>query len=808
MSVDCRPTLSLSRAVVPQEAMELAGASKHKKKRRKALFQKMGGTESAGFPKPSQLAAVAAELGQSPAPQVLFSQQKGRRVTDVNPDVSKSVVDAPGRSLPRSREVSCAQSLQSLLVQACGLCPRGSPPFVDMRTCLSGIVLLLVSGIGQGGLLAARKEGLLTRLSDLPSAKLFCCKSRRLTDVSENLLFVPPMLVSKLAVPLGSSLSQGLGLRTEDLQRSRGKAESALAREQFGGALEASESDAKRVKRSDEAAAAEASTSAASEWTSQRRMLSRLPPGPFRPMAARAMGISQGVLDDSPPSEQILPIHFGHAVRSMVTSWTDLDMLGTNIPTEVRDLLILRDLAFRREGEPPAPVPEGVVLTRDAEEAVAVLRAGKGPFDLPTQPPSPIEPTSEEAPPALVEGEGGAIGVSGEYLSWMAQAAASCPILNLVGIDCEMVKSERGLELARVTLVDACGNVLLDRFVRPRVPVLDFVTEFSGITPEMLREDGPALSFDVAQREVVGVLNALPWPVLVGHSLENDMRALGILHTRLMDTSLLFPHRGGWPKRNKLSFLTTRHLGRSIQADSAGHSSVEDAHAALELVLLRMWRGPGAALSQGARSSRTDCLSLVGCLSHEDVVSRTVMVGSAAFLRGMMDGDANGVSCDAENPRAVCGEIAKHMTRLHQERLRHDTSGIPMAIGRVEATGLMRIPDPHTVSFHEPSCAQLDLAISTMLHQLPLHTLVVVVCQGSLRVVDFSSFHAPPSNDMAVGATLERLRTESPAVQEVVEGRASLFVTTAESRPFESLETAGASSRPPKRMREDDAIEW
>ncbi len=57
----------------------------------------------------------------------------------------------------------------------------------------------------------------------------------------------------------------------------------------------------------------------------------------------------------------------------------------------------------------------------------------------------------------------------------------------LVALDCEMVKTEFGMELARVSIVDAYGRVIYDRLVRPSHPVIDYLTDYSGITKEMLR---------------------------------------------------------------------------------------------------------------------------------------------------------------------------------------------------------------------------------------------------------------------------------------------------------------------------------
>lgn len=78
-----------------------------------------------------------------------------------------------------------------------------------------------------------------------------------------------------------------------------------------------------------------------------------------------------------------------------------------------------------------------------------------------------------------------------------------------------------------------------------------------------------------------------PSTILIGHGLENDLRALRLLHPTIIDTALLFPHPRGPPMRQSLKALSERYLQRSIQLGSGtdvGHSSAEDAKAALDLV--------------------------------------------------------------------------------------------------------------------------------------------------------------------------------------------------------------------------------
>ena len=73
---------------------------------------------------------------------------------------------------------------------------------------------------------------------------------------------------------------------------------------------------------------------------------------------------------------------------------------------------------------------------------------------------------------------------------------------------------------------------------------------------------------------------------LVGHGLENDFRALMLVHALVVDTSNLFPHFFGLPYRRSLKSLAKSYLKRDIQTGT--HDSLEDARASLELVLCKV----------------------------------------------------------------------------------------------------------------------------------------------------------------------------------------------------------------------------
>jgi RNA exonuclease 1 len=155
----------------------------------------------------------------------------------------------------------------------------------------------------------------------------------------------------------------------------------------------------------------------------------------------------------------------------------------------------------------------------------------------------------------------------------------------MVALDCEMVVTEAGYELARATLLGPDGAVLWDELVLPDRPVLDYVTRYSGITAEIL--EGVKTSLADAQRALLRWLG--PETVLVGHGLENDLRALRLVHTRIADTSILFGDERGQGYKPALRRLAARYLNLSIQDSS--HDSVTDARTALHLIQLKMQRG-------------------------------------------------------------------------------------------------------------------------------------------------------------------------------------------------------------------------
>lgn len=183
------------------------------------------------------------------------------------------------------------------------------------------------------------------------------------------------------------------------------------------------------------------------------------------------------------------------------------------------------------------------------------------------------------------------------------------PKRRAIVLDCEMVQVEEGRrELAFLSAIDfLTGEVLIDNYVQPNSRVVNWDSRFSGVTPSAMNKavkKGTALrGWEGARSKLWSFMNSDT--VLVGHSLNNDLDVLGMIHWNIVDSSIMTSeavflnlHSGEQLTRTwGLKTLATELVNYDIQVGKKGHSALEDAHATRDVViwcirypeLLKVW---------------------------------------------------------------------------------------------------------------------------------------------------------------------------------------------------------------------------
>lgn len=155
---------------------------------------------------------------------------------------------------------------------------------------------------------------------------------------------------------------------------------------------------------------------------------------------------------------------------------------------------------------------------------------------------------------------------------------------SFLAIDCEMIETSFGDECARLSAVGENGKVVMDKIFKPLGDVVDLRTEYSGITEELLA------GAEATSYEVVKELSqyADQNTIFIGHSLENDFRAMKLMHSRVVDTSLVYNKDAQYPHKASLARLFEKYLKKPLRNGIDPHNSIDDARAALDLVMHAM----------------------------------------------------------------------------------------------------------------------------------------------------------------------------------------------------------------------------
>ncbi|KAF3173343.1 RNA exonuclease 3 [Orbilia oligospora] len=172
-------------------------------------------------------------------------------------------------------------------------------------------------------------------------------------------------------------------------------------------------------------------------------------------------------------------------------------------------------------------------------------------------------------------------------------------------MDCEMAFTTKGFEVIRLTATRfPTYEPIVDILVQPYGEVLDLNTRFSGVTQEQFDTALPYYNSSLPNKDDPKVLLRASSPleareilftyidsstIIIGHSLDNDLKCMRIIHPRVVDTALLYRHRTPG-LRFSLKYLVKTHLGRFIQTNenAQGHDSREDANEAGNLVRKRI----------------------------------------------------------------------------------------------------------------------------------------------------------------------------------------------------------------------------
>jgi hypothetical protein len=236
-----------------------------------------------------------------------------------------------------------------------------------------------------------------------------------------------------------------------------------------------------------------------------------------------------------------------------------------------------------------------------------------------------------------------------ESATTAAAADDSLSSPRIFAVDCEMVMTTAGSEIARMTLMQVVALdstdqqsvkavVLWDEVIQPRNSVVDYVTTYSGMTPAILKN----VETRVEQVQAALLQTIAPHDIVIGHSPENDLRAARWIHRRVIDTSLLFRAENARFKYS-LRHLAAALLKTQIQRPDQPHCSEEDAEAALQLAVRRAMDGPAFGLKDKTQLNRLTALAQCGT---------TVCVGPSDWLQQHVTSQPNAVhalACETVN---------------------------------------------------------------------------------------------------------------------------------------------------------------
>lgn len=145
-----------------------------------------------------------------------------------------------------------------------------------------------------------------------------------------------------------------------------------------------------------------------------------------------------------------------------------------------------------------------------------------------------------------------------------------------MSFDCEMVEINKSFNgLAKITVVNEHGEVIIDTFCKPKGEITDFRYDITGICASDLQN---AINYDELRKNIIKLFKGR---IIIGHGIENDFCVLDYEHPKslIRDSSKtkIFQNKINQP--HSLKYLTEKYFGKIIQTEV--HCSIEDARSAL-----------------------------------------------------------------------------------------------------------------------------------------------------------------------------------------------------------------------------------
>ncbi|KAI9445645.1 hypothetical protein BJY52DRAFT_1206691 [Lactarius psammicola] len=214
-------------------------------------------------------------------------------------------------------------------------------------------------------------------------------------------------------------------------------------------------------------------------------------------------------------------------------------------------------------------------------------------------------------------------------------AAGAEGFYTVYAIDRVMCTTNDGKALTRVCVTDFnSGKVLYDQLVKPPNPITDYLTCFSGITAAAL--DPVTTTLADVQTHLRTLIK--PSTILLGHSLESDLHALQLAHSRRINTpGRIIQDRGPgyWEFRTDYEPILVR-IARS-RSRKSGSNGAPTRTAIVDHGNPGAWHGTSATVPA----------TTVACANDAEVLGRLLgALDSHGFVFGRITpkADADGLS--------------------------------------------------------------------------------------------------------------------------------------------------------------------